>query len=152
MAPKMGNGRADRKRAVPRNLRFDRAVRFARLGRVLAEFKNVRQEPGKGLRRWFEDNRYELVVWYRPEGALEGFQIHYQKGRAERALTWRDGEGFTHSRVDDGSGSPLKNLAPILLPNGSIPWPDVLREFDASSAELEPDLRSFVRQHLEARR
>jgi hypothetical protein len=119
---------------------------------VLVEFKNVRQEPGKGLRRWFEDNLYELVVWYRPEGSVLGFQIHYHLKQSERALTWREGEGFTHSRVDSGTGSPLKNLVPILLPNGSIRWGEVLREFDESSATLEPDLRSFVRQRLEARR
>jgi hypothetical protein len=117
---------------------------------VLVEYKNVRQEPGKGPRRWFEDNRYELVVWYRPEGGLEGFQILYLNQGEERALTWHEGDGFKHSRVDNGTGSPLKNLTPILLPNGSIPWPEVLREFDGSSATLEPELRTFVRQRLEA--
>jgi len=115
------------------------------------EFKKVRQEPGKGLRLWFEDNLFELVVWYRPDGSLDGFQIHYHCGHEQLALTWRGGHGFAHSLVDNGSRSPLKNLAPILLPNGSIPWPDVLREFDGSSATLEPDLRAFIRQRLEAR-
>jgi hypothetical protein len=115
------------------------------------EFKKVRQEPGRGLRRWFQDNLYNLVVWYRPDGSLDGFQIHYHSGQEQRALTWRGGGGFTHSLVDNGSGSPMKNLAPILLPNGGIPWPEVLSEFDGSSATLEPDLRALIRQRLEAR-
>jgi hypothetical protein len=119
---------------------------------VLVEYKNVRQEPGKGSRRWFEDGVYELVVWYLPDGSVEGFQIHYNNKMAERALTWREAEGFTHSWVDSGTASPLKNLAPILLPDGSIPWQEVLAEFDGSSAALEPGLRAFVRQRLEARR
>jgi len=118
---------------------------------VLVEFKNVRQESGKGLRRWFEGGLYELVVWYRPDGSVEGFQILYRQEQNERALTWRETEGFKHSRVDNGTGSPLKNLTPILLPNGSIPWPHVLQEFDDNSATLEPELRTFVRQRLEAR-
>jgi hypothetical protein len=118
---------------------------------VLVEFKNVRQEPGRGPRRWFQDNLFELVVWHRPDGSIEGFQIHYRSGQEQRALTWRADEGFAHSLVDNGSGSPLKNLAPILLPDGGIPWADVIGEFDRSSATLEADLRAFVRQHLEAR-
>lgn len=117
---------------------------------MLVEYKNVRQEPGKGLRRWFEGNLFELVVWYRPDRTVEGFQILYRHKGRERALTWREGGGFSHSRVDNGTESPLKNLTPILLPNGSIPWPDVLREFDESSGTLEPDLRALVRQRLEA--
>jgi hypothetical protein len=56
-----------------------------------------------------------------------------------------------HSLVDNGPESPLKNLAPILLPNGSIPWADVVGEFDGNSAALEADLRAFVRHRLEAR-
>ena len=118
---------------------------------MLVEYKNVRQEPGPGLRRWFEGNLFELVVWYGADRTVEGFQILYRRNLAERALTWREGEGFAHSRVDNGTESPLKNLTPILLPNGSVPWPEVLREFDESSGSLEPELRAFVRQRLEAR-
>jgi hypothetical protein len=118
---------------------------------MLVEFKKVRQEQGQGMRRWFQDKLYELVVWYRPDGSLKGFQIHYHSGQDQRALTWRGAQGFTHSLVDNGSGSPLKNLAPILLANGGIPWPEVLAEFEGSSATLEPDLRAFIRQRLEAR-
>jgi hypothetical protein len=118
---------------------------------VLVEFKNVRQEPGKGSRRWFEGGTVELVVWYGSGGAVAGFQVLYAGRMAEHALTWREGEGFTHSRVDSGTGSPMKNLAPILLANGSIPWPEVLAEFDGSSAALEPELRAFVRRRLEER-
>jgi hypothetical protein len=118
---------------------------------MLVEYKGVKQEPGRGSRRWFEDESYELVMWYLPDGSVEGFQILYYGRVAERALTWRKGEGFTHSRVDNGTESPMKNLAPILLPNGRIPWAQVVKEFEESSAELEPDLRAFIRQRLEAR-
>jgi hypothetical protein len=119
---------------------------------VLVEYKGVKQEAGAGSRRWFEDASYELVVWYVPDGSVEGFQILYYGKVAERALTWRREEGFTHCRIDNGTESPMKNLAPILLANGKIPWGQVVREFEESSAELEPGLRDFVRQRLEARR
>jgi hypothetical protein len=119
---------------------------------VLVEYKAVKQEAGKGSRRWFEDESYELVVWYLPDGSVEGFQILYFGRVAERALTWRREGGFSHSRIDNGTGSPMKNLAPILLPNGKVPWAQVVREFEESSAELEVDLREFIRQRLAARR
>jgi hypothetical protein len=119
---------------------------------VLVEYKAVKQEAGAGSRRWFEDQSYELVVWYLPGGSVEGFQILYYGKVAERALTWRKDGGFSHSRIDSGTESPMKNLAPILLPVGKVPWAQVVREFEESSAELEPDLREFIRGRLEARR
>lgn len=133
------------------NPRFDTLRRFAKLIAVLVEYKNARQVPGEGLRRWFEGHLYELVVWYRPDAkTVEGFQILYRLNGKERALTWREGEGFDHAQVDSGTQSPFKNLTPILLPNGSIPWPRVIEEFAEGSAALEPDLRDFVRRRLEA--
>jgi hypothetical protein len=118
---------------------------------MLVEYPNVRQEPGQGRRRWFDGGHYELVVWYRPDGRFAGFQILYRLEQVEHALTWRENGGFQHTRVDSGTNSPLKNLTPILLANGSIPWPQVLREFDENGAALEPELRTFVRERLEAR-
>jgi hypothetical protein len=118
---------------------------------VLVEYQNVRQVPGSGRRRWFEGEHSELVVWYRPDAqTVEGFQILYRLQGHERALTWREGEGFDHSQVDSGSASPFKNLTPILLPNGAIPWAQVRADFATDSAALEPELRDFVRQRLEA--
>ena len=118
---------------------------------MLVEYKNARQVPGQGLRRWFEGHLYELVVWYRPDATtIEGFQILYQLMGKERALTWRAGEGFDHAQVDSGTQSPFKNLTPILLPTGSIPWPQVRQDFAAGGSALEPELRDFVRQRLEA--
>jgi hypothetical protein len=138
-------------RRPPANLRFDRPRGFAKAAVVLVEYRKVRQVPGQGLRRWFEGHLYELVVWYRPdEKTVAGFQILYRLNGRERALTWREGEGFDHAQVDSGTQSPLKNLTPILLPDGSIPWPRVLQEFDEGSGALEPELRDFVRRRLEA--
>jgi hypothetical protein len=131
--------------------RFDRGPRLAKNDRVLVEYKGVKQESGGGSRRWFEDQSYELVVWYLADGSVEGFQILYFGKVAERALTWRKGEGFTHCRIDNGTESPMKNLAPVLLPIGKIPWTQVVREFEESSEDLEPELREFVKQRLEAR-
>ena len=115
---------------------------------MLREFKNVRQEGIPGRRRWFESDALELVVWLGPEEQLTGFQICYDVGRDERALTWRDGGGFTHARVDLGGSSALKNCTPILQPNGRVPWERLIRLFQETSGSLEPELRTFIGEKL----
>ncbi len=122
------------------------------LAPVFKEIRNVRQEPANGLRRWFEDDMLplELIVWYDAPGAVEGFQLCYNLGSGERALTWRAVQGFAHNAVDTGSAAPFANLTPILVPDGSVPWSDLTKRFAASSASLEPELRELLRKRLAA--
>jgi len=111
----------------------------------------VRQEKA-GRRRWFEDAELELVVWHDEAGAVAGFQLIYWQKDGERALTWRPGAGFSHSRVDSGSNSPLKNESPILHPDGVVPWHQMESLFQDKSAALEAPLREMVLARLKARK
>ncbi len=113
---------------------------------MLTENRNVRQEPGH-RRRWFEHDGLELIVWLDGGDQVEGFQLC----RAGRALTWRRDAGFTHSRVDEGDETPLKNLTPVLVPGTTVPWTDLMADFRACSTTLEAGLREFVLQRLAAR-
>lgn len=107
------------------------------------------QEAGGGRRRWFEDEALELIVWYRGDGACDGFQLCYPGAdRRERALTWREARGFSHAVVDPGDTRPDKNLTPVLTPDGAVPWARLEREFDARAARLEPAVRDFVAERL----
>ncbi|HVU24873.1 MAG TPA: hypothetical protein VHE13_12175 [Opitutus sp.] len=120
---------------------------------MLTEIREVKQEAG-GRRRWFEDDGLELIVWYGPASAVEGFQICYttDAGRQERALTWRAADGFAHARVEPGDDSPLKNQTPILVPDGTVPWAELEAEFGERSRGLEAELRQLVLARLQARR
>lgn len=115
---------------------------------MLSENRNVKQEPGAGRRRWFESDGLDLVVWLDAADRITGFQICYDFGRGEHALTWRAEGGFMHDAVDAGDETPLKNLSPILVPEGSAPWPRLLETFRERSAKLEPVLREFVESRL----
>jgi hypothetical protein len=119
---------------------------------VLAEFKQVKQEAGGGRRRWFEDDAMELIVWYRGGEALEGFQLCYAgEDRRERALTWRMGRGFSHARVDTGDRRPDKDLTPVLIPDGAVPWEQLAAEFAMRAAEMEAAVRDFVIERMRKR-
>jgi hypothetical protein len=115
---------------------------------VLHEIKNVKQERGGGRRRWFESEGLELVVWLDPRNSVNGFQLCYDLGQGEHALTWRAEKGFAHHVVDAGDATPLKNETPVLTPDGAVPWTDLTRLFDERSDELEPTLRQLVHAKL----
>ncbi len=108
----------------------------------------MKQERGGGRRRWFESDGLELVVWLGDHANVTGFQLCYDFGRGERALTWREETGFAHSAVDAGDETPLKNQTPILVPDGTVPWTKVAKLFDERSGTLEPALRRFVHGKL----
>ncbi len=133
---------------------FDNRWPGAILRGVLKEMCNVRQERPSGRRRWFDDDlsAIELIVWYDAAEKIDGFQLCYDLGGGEHALTWRPKVGFTHNAIDAGSEEgPFKNLTPVLVPVGSVPWAELVKRFAGSSASLEPPLRELVATRLNAR-
>lgn len=118
-------------------------------GGVLQEFTKVKQEVGNRRRRWFQGSGLDLIVWLDEPNTPEGFQLCYHDAwRREHALTWRRAVGFTHARVDGGDERPDKDLTPILVTGGTVPWTLLRGEFAARSADLEPALRAFITQRL----
>lgn len=104
----------------------------------------MKQERTGGSRRWFESDGFHLVVWYKAAGAVAGFQICYDLGAGEHALTWRKDGGLAHDAVDAGDDTPFSNLTPILVPNGAVPWPKLTEAFEKRSGSLETSLRQLV--------
>ncbi len=121
---------------------------------MFKEIRHVRQEAVAGHRRWFEDDvlPLELIVWYGAQGAIDGFQLCYNLGAGEHALTWRPQSGFAHNEVDTGSTGPFANRTPILITDGAVPWDEVTRRFSSSSRSLEPALRELIAAQLKAKR
>lgn len=120
---------------------------------MFREIKHVKQERGAGRRRWFEAEGLEFVVWLergRPTH-VTGFQLCYNMGLSEHALTWREGTGFSHGMIDSGDATPFKNETPILVPDGVVRWNEVARRFEEHSGSLEPWLRQLVQQKLAER-
>jgi len=112
---------------------------------MLQEMKDIRQVPGEPYRRCFSDDFFDLFVWFSPSGSIIGFQLCYDKGPNEKALTWfRDSE-FSHERVDDGESIPYHyKMTPILMPDGSFDKDTVLRKFKEASTEIDSTVADFV--------
>jgi hypothetical protein len=116
----------------------------------MIEMANVRQIPNDYFRRWFSDENFDLVAWDRPNGTLFGFQLSYDKGGVEKALTWRCDRGISHSRVDTGESSPLENRTPTLTPlEGHANMAGLLARFEHLDKEAIPaDLQALVHRKI----
>jgi hypothetical protein len=110
---------------------------------LLREFPQASRSSELG-RRWFSDDYFDLIVWLRPDLTVSGFQLCYDIAGQERALTWTDGQGFCHHRVDGGEAVPTKNLTPILIPDGVFPAAAVMDLFIARSQGIDEGVRFFV--------
>jgi hypothetical protein len=116
------------------------------------EVLRARQVPGEPPRRWFSSSELDLIVWCDDAGAPIAFQLCYDKGRRERALTWEPATGLIHSAVDDGErtvGMRYK-ATPILEPDGPLDIPRVAERFRAARPGLPPDIADFVSARLRA--
>jgi hypothetical protein len=115
---------------------------------MLREMARVRQNDPAVRRRWFRDDYFDIFTWENARGCIVSFQLCYDLPTYERVLSWRHAGGYTHHRVADGERSPIKNMTPIMSPDGLLPLNTVLTEFDRRAVGLETDLRAFLRERL----
>jgi len=115
---------------------------------VLSEISNPRQVVGEGLRRWFTDDYFDLIVWYGTEEHPIGFQLCYDKPDHERALTWTRAHGFQHDRVDAGEIPGHPKMTPIIVADGAFDRDPVAERFRRASAGMDPRIASFVLEKL----
>jgi hypothetical protein len=108
----------------------------------------VRQQDPALRRRWFRDEYFDIFTWETADGRIVSFQLCYDLPSYERVLSWGHARGYAHHRVADGESSPIKNMTPIMSPDGLLPLNIVLMEFDQRAVGLEAELRSFLRERL----
>jgi len=114
---------------------------------VLNEIKNVRQIPGEGYRRWFTDSEMDLIIWY-DNDEITGFQLCYEKGQQEKALTWYKDAGYTHDTVDDGDRPYQGKMTPILVPDGFFDATRVSEQFRERAEKIDKELADLVVEKL----
>jgi hypothetical protein len=111
---------------------------------LLRELRNVRQDPDDRPRRWFEDDYFDLIVWY--EGAqVYGFQLCYDTRGNERALTWIRGRGYSHSGMDQGDRRDGGlGRTPILVQDGLVDKIAIAEKFKAAARDIDPEVADLV--------
>jgi hypothetical protein len=116
---------------------------------LLYEIANVRQICGEPTRRWFASLGHDLIVWIANGDDPVAFQLCYDKGWKERAITWRAGRGFDHARVDNGESIPggYKGT-PLLVPDGPFPKARVHDEFMTVAVRVPASIKSFVARRI----
>ena len=115
---------------------------------MLYEIKEVKQQPGEPVKRWFTDEYYDLFVWHDDREQISSFQLTYDKGHEERAVTWTRKGGFQHTGVDAGEDSPVESRTPILVADGAFDSPAEAERFRRESAEMDPQVSRFVYSRL----
>jgi hypothetical protein len=116
---------------------------------MLRELPDVPQLKGEPRRRWFFCHAADLVVWEDAAGAVVGFQLAYDKAKAERSIFWQRGKGFAHFAVDNGEGGGLANDTPLLMADGPFDSPRVQALFLAMAQELPAHIATFVHDRLD---
>lgn len=113
---------------------------------MLYEIKNIKQHKNEGLRRWFTDGNFDLIIWYDVNNkSIDGFQLCYDKSNYERALTWmKDKNIFFHNKIDDGEIPGTLKQTPILVEDGLFDKNKIAEKFKIESNEIDKKVANFV--------
>lgn len=115
----------------------------------MQEYTRIRQEDN-GFRRLFFDEMFDLYVWYSYfQGPIIGFQLVYTHDDMQKALTWTEKEGYSHTGIDEGDRK-LINQSPMLIQDGVFQYEFVYAELVQRMHNLEPDIRDLVVEKIEA--
>lgn len=111
---------------------------------MLQEVAVAQKEKGI-YRRWFEDEYFQLIIWYDLHtGGTLGFQLCYDISHDAHSVTWMDGEGIIHNKIDDGSRPFRHPSSPVLVADGIFPAEMVLKRFTESCGSLEAGISELV--------
>lgn len=108
----------------------------------LLEIKDVRQRSEEGYRRWFSNDSFDLILWYKDSGEeIKGLQFCYGKPYAERAFTWEKSYRSSHyisEKTDLGSSAGILWGDAGRIPQGEI------ENFKETSSDIGEELETLV--------
>ena len=105
----------------------------------------VRQIDGEPHLRWFQSDSCDLFLWEDTAGAPCRFQLCYDRGDDEHALTWvRETNTLDHHSVDDGERSFRHGASPMLCAARQAPPQQLAERFQAVSEAVPPVVRELV--------
>lgn len=106
---------------------------------------SVSQKEAGTFRRWFQDDYFDLIVWYEMRNrSITGFQLCYDKQADEHAFMWHVQSGFSHHAVDDSRSAHRHPATPVLVDDGIFPFDEIIVKFRESSAGIDPAVSNLV--------
>lgn len=118
---------------------------------VLREIAGVDQKTPGRVKRWFQDEYFDLIAWHDERGTILQFQLCYARDtRTERVLDWRRGLGFQHLKTEEHVAFKAgRDDAWALRLDGDFAHGPLKRRFAAASAAVPELLREFVEDKLD---
>ena len=96
---------------------------------------------GQYFTRQFANKYFDIYVWFESDRrSLVGFQLCYNKGIDEHALTWTKIKGYQHNRIDDGetrSSITGYKMAAVLVPNGIFDTYSIAQKFLKDQGDVD---------------
>ncbi len=114
---------------------------------MLVEIRQTMQRPGEPLRRWFTDERMDLITWTE-EDQIVGFQLTYDKPRNEKVLSWNKETGFLHAGIDDGDRPGRHKGSPLMVMDGIFEFWRILGDFESRAEHMDPSVAEFVSDRI----
>jgi hypothetical protein len=111
---------------------------------MLREMPTVAQDAPGLTRRWFRDEHFDLYLWEKPGGAIEAFQLCYDREDRERSLRWSAGKGFLHEAVDRPETKPGRTMTAILVADGVFPAAAVSRKLLHAAQDMPREIHDFL--------
>ena len=116
---------------------------------MLSEVINVKQIADEPRRRWFASATLDLFLWYDDDENIIQFQICYDKGPEEKALTWHHQKGTSHHSVDDGENQTFRMKGtPIMINDGEFNVEEIALRFEELADNLEYKTVQFVLSYI----
>ena len=114
----------------------------------LTEFKEVAQkEVLKGInRRWFQIEKFTLIIWYNLGNQIIGFQLCYGKNGSDKAISWYNEKEFSHRNIDYGKSI---NLTPIMSEDSGQIDRKIFEDFYNYTENLENEIVEFIKDKEE---
>ena len=72
--------------------------------RAIKKIKNLNQPNDSRTRTWYEDDFFDLIVWFDDDEMEDifGFQLCYDVQENEHSLTWKKDIGYVHNEIEGG--------------------------------------------------
>ena len=117
---------------------------------MVREIRGVEQRDAQRVKRWFQDDYFDLFVWLDRAGDVVRFQLCYERDtRRERALEWQRGRGFQHLAVRQRYGnSPGRDQSGDMVLDGVMPYVALKDRFAAAARSLPPEMLRFIEEKL----